>query len=29
MLIAQAQIEDLAVVTNDPVFDGYSVTRLW
>jgi PIN domain nuclease of toxin-antitoxin system len=29
MLIAQAQIEDLPVVTNDPIFDKYGVTRLW
>jgi len=29
MLIAQAQIEDLPVVTNDQIFDKYGVTRLW
>ena len=29
MLIAQAQIEDLPVVSNDTVFDDYSVTRMW
>ena len=29
MLIAQAQIEDLPVVTNDKIFDKYGVTRLW
>lgn len=29
MLIAQAQIEDLPVVTNDRVFDSYGVTRVW
>ncbi|OFW31314.1 MAG: twitching motility protein PilT [Acidobacteria bacterium RIFCSPLOWO2_02_FULL_65_29] len=29
MLIAQAQIEDLPFVSNDPVFDSYSVTRIW
>jgi PIN domain nuclease of toxin-antitoxin system len=29
MLIAQAQIEDLPIVTNDEVFYGYGVTRLW
>jgi DNA repair protein RadC len=28
-LIAQAQIEDLPIITNDEVFDGYGVTRLW
>lgn len=29
MLIAQAQIEDLPIVTNDDIFDRYGVTRLW
>ena len=29
MLAAQAQIEDLPVVTNDRVFDDYGVTRIW
>ena len=29
VLIAQAQIEDLPVVTNDEIFDVYRVTRLW
>ncbi len=29
MLIAQAQIEDLPVITNDRVFDEYGVTRIW
>jgi PIN domain nuclease of toxin-antitoxin system len=29
MLIAQAQIEDLTLVSNDGVFDAYGVTRLW
>lgn len=29
MLIAQAQIEDLPVVTNDVIFDKYGVSRLW
>jgi PIN domain nuclease of toxin-antitoxin system len=29
MLIAQAQIEDLPVVSNDQIFDKYGVTRLW
>lgn len=29
MLVAQAQIEDLPIVTNDRVFDEYGVTRLW
>ena len=29
MLIAQAQIEDLPIVSNDNVFDSYGVARLW
>lgn len=29
MLVAQAQIEDLPIVTNDRVFDESGVTRLW
>ena len=29
MLVAQAQIEDLPIVTNDGVFDDYGVTRVW
>lgn len=29
MLIAQAQIEDLPVVSDDAVFDGFGVTRFW
>jgi PIN domain nuclease of toxin-antitoxin system len=29
MLAAQAQIEDLPIVSNDDVFDGYGVTRIW
>ena len=29
MLAAQAQIEDLPIVTSDLVFDDYSVTRIW
>lgn len=29
MLIAQALARDLAVVSVDPAFDGYGVTRLW
>ena len=29
MLIAQAQIEDLPLVTNETLFDDYGVTRLW
>jgi PIN domain nuclease of toxin-antitoxin system len=29
MLIAQAQIGDLTLLSNDAVFDAYGVTRLW
>ena len=29
VLIAQAQIEDLPIVTNESVFDDYGVTRIW
>ena len=29
MLIAQALAENLAIVSNDVVFDGYGVKRLW
>lgn len=29
MLIAQAQIEDLALVSNETLFDDHNVRRLW
>lgn len=29
MLIAQAQAENLALVSNEAVFDQYGITRLW
>jgi PIN domain nuclease of toxin-antitoxin system len=29
MLIAQAQLEDVPIVSNETVFDGYGVTRIW
>jgi PIN domain nuclease of toxin-antitoxin system len=29
MLVGQAQIESLAIVSNDVVLDGYGVSRLW
>jgi PIN domain nuclease of toxin-antitoxin system len=29
MLIAQAQLEDVAVVSDDAVFDAYGVRRFW
>jgi PIN domain nuclease of toxin-antitoxin system len=29
MLIAQSQIEDLPIVSNENVFDAYGVNRIW
>ena len=29
MLIAQAQYEDLPIVSNERLFDSYGVTRIW
>jgi PIN domain nuclease of toxin-antitoxin system len=29
MLAAQAQLEDLPVISNDDVFDSYGVNRIW
>jgi PIN domain nuclease of toxin-antitoxin system len=29
MLIAQAQMEDLPIVTNERLFDGLGITRIW
>lgn len=29
MLIAQAQLENAAIVSNDKVFDSYGVARIW
>jgi PIN domain nuclease of toxin-antitoxin system len=29
MLAAQSQTENLAIVSNDAIFDAYSVRRLW
>lgn len=29
MLIAQAQAEAMTIVSNEAVFDGYGVTRIW
>lgn len=29
MLIAQAQAEDLPILSNDRIFDSYDVTRIW
>jgi PIN domain nuclease of toxin-antitoxin system len=29
MLVAQAQVEQMSLVSVDAAFDAYSVTRLW
>jgi len=29
MLIAQAQLEDVAIISDDRVFDAYDVRRMW
>lgn len=29
MLIAQAQMEDLPIVTNEVLFDGFGIERVW
>ena len=29
MLIAQAQMEDLPIVTNEALFDGFGIARVW
>lgn len=29
LLIAQAQVEDLVLVSNEAMFDGFAVKRLW
>jgi PIN domain nuclease of toxin-antitoxin system len=29
ILIAQAQVEDMVLVSNERLFDGYAVRRLW
>jgi PIN domain nuclease of toxin-antitoxin system len=29
MLIAQAQLENAAIVSNDKIFDSYGVARIW
>ncbi|HUL75169.1 MAG TPA: type II toxin-antitoxin system VapC family toxin [Vicinamibacterales bacterium] len=29
MLIAQAQMEDLPIVTNEGLFDGFGIERVW
>ncbi|HSS99461.1 MAG TPA: type II toxin-antitoxin system VapC family toxin, partial [Terriglobales bacterium] len=29
MLIAQAQAENIAIISNEKVFDGYGVRRVW
>lgn len=29
LLVAQAQVEQMSLVSNDPAFDAYGITRLW
>jgi len=29
LLIAQAQIEQVPIVSGDPAFDAYAIKRLW
>ncbi|MBI4419241.1 MAG: type II toxin-antitoxin system VapC family toxin, partial [Gemmatimonadetes bacterium] len=29
LLVAQAQVENLPIVSNDPVFDRYAIRRIW
>ena len=29
MLVAQAQEEDLPLISRDPIFDNYGITRIW
>jgi PIN domain nuclease of toxin-antitoxin system len=29
MLVAQAQVEQLPIISGDPAFDAYGITRLW
>jgi PIN domain nuclease of toxin-antitoxin system len=29
MLIAQAQAENLSIISNDRIFDTYHVSRIW
>ena len=29
MLIAQARHEHMALISNEAVFDGYAITRIW
>jgi PIN domain nuclease of toxin-antitoxin system len=29
MLVAQAQAENLAIVSSDTIFDGYGIRRIW
>lgn len=29
LLIAQAQVEDMTLVSNEALFDGFAVKRLW
>jgi PIN domain nuclease of toxin-antitoxin system len=29
LLISQAQVEDMVLVSNEALFDGFAVQRLW
>jgi PIN domain nuclease of toxin-antitoxin system len=29
LLIAQAQVEDMVLISNEALFDGFAVKRLW
>ncbi|MBM4091718.1 MAG: type II toxin-antitoxin system VapC family toxin, partial [Planctomycetes bacterium] len=29
LLIAQAIVEQIPILSSDPIFDQYSVTRIW
>jgi PIN domain nuclease of toxin-antitoxin system len=29
LLVAQAQVDKLPIVSNDQVFDAYGITRIW
>jgi len=29
LLVAQAQVEQMPIVSHDPEFDAYGITRMW
>ena len=29
LIVAQAMVEQIAVISNDPALDAYGITRLW